>query len=496
MTLPILSIWITVAAAILTGLIYFLHRGKKNLGISFLQNWVGSLFLFSGWVKAVDPLGTAYKMEQYFAEFESTFAETWLSFVAPLFPLMNDFNVEFSVTMIILEFILGVALIIGWKPKFTAWLLFLVLAFFTILTGFTYLTGYIPNGVNFFDFAGWAEYEITNRKVTDCGCFGDFLKLDPGVSFLKDVVLLVPGVLFIIFAKKEHQLWSKTTRNIVIGATAAATLLYCMSNYVWNIPSQDFRPFKNGVNIRDTKQAQLDAQAAVQVTAYKLTNKESGEVVELPTADYMKRYKEFPKTEWEFEQIKTEPTLVANKIADFEISDERGEDVSDELLNDPNYNFFIVAYHLKYDTDTEQTTVYDTTYVTDTILVADRPEPQLVRSVAGVQERQINRSTYEFDNSYAERWTEVVNPVMNAAMEAGLKVRAVTKYQPAEALEDFRHETQSAYPIYVADDILLKTIVRSNPGVLLMRDGQIIKKWHYKKLPSFEEIREEYMGTK
>src|SRR5690606_24466403 len=102
MTLLTLCLYIAIAAAILTALIGFLKRELvKNWLMSFLQNFAGTLFIISGLVKAVDPLGTAYKMEQYFAEFAYTFQETALSFIAPVFPFLSSISVVFSVAMII-----------------------------------------------------------------------------------------------------------------------------------------------------------------------------------------------------------------------------------------------------------------------------------------------------------------------------------------------------------------------------------------------------------
>ena len=76
---------------------------------------------------------------------------------------------------------------VGYYRKWTAWLFFLIVFFFTILTGFTYLTGYVPLDANFFDFSAWGPYVKENMRVTDCGCFGDFIKLDPKISFFKDL---------------------------------------------------------------------------------------------------------------------------------------------------------------------------------------------------------------------------------------------------------------------------------------------------------------------
>ena len=113
MTLPVLLLYVGIAAVLLTALNFFVFKTQKNWIVTFLQNYCGSLFIFSGWVKAVDPLGTAYKMEQYFTEFEATFEATWLSFIAPLFPWLSNYAVQFAVLMIIFEIILGLILVMG-----------------------------------------------------------------------------------------------------------------------------------------------------------------------------------------------------------------------------------------------------------------------------------------------------------------------------------------------------------------------------------------------
>ena len=232
MTLPALVIGISLFALALTGLEKAMDRKLiKNFLLSFLQNFTGGLFIFSGVVKAVDPLGTAYKMEQYFAEFETTFAGTKAAFLAPTFPALAEYAIAFSVFMIVFEIVLGIALLNGAMKKFASWAFFLMVLFFTFLTGFTYLTGYVPEGVNFFQFGQWGDYESTSMKVTDCGCFGDFLKLKPKTSFFKDLFLLIPAILFLFHYKEMHQLFKSSTRTMILGGVGVALLIYCLSNY-------------------------------------------------------------------------------------------------------------------------------------------------------------------------------------------------------------------------------------------------------------------------
>lgn len=536
MTLGKLLIYIAIIAIILSGLVGVLNKkGQKSWLMTILQNFCGALFVFSGWVKAVDPLGTAYKMEQYFAEFEATFSETWLSFIAPMFPWFSEHSISFSVTMIVFEIVLGLMLILGIKPKFTSWAFFILVVFFTFLTGFTYLTGYVGDGVNFFEFSKWGDWVETSMKVTDCGCFGDFLVLKPKISFFKDVFLLFPAVFFLFAHRKSHEFDHAIPRAAMVAVAAFASLaiiyfngysvglmavlaaiglvlvqfagniggvfgsiivlvLYCLSNFSWDIPTADFRPFKVGTDIRAQKQIEEDAENAVEIIAYKATNKADGKVVEIPYNQYLKEFKKYPKEEWKLEQLKTEPTVERSKISDFDISNEMGESVTEDILANPNYTFMIVAYKIKHESATGQKTVTEQIPIEiDSVFTPDTGELIRIDTTFKTQTKTVNQEVFNFPIDYTAPWTTIVNPVLEAAEKAGIKSFAVTAYADPAMIDDFRHETQSAYPFYSADDILLKTIVRSNPGIVLMKDGKIIEKWHYKHLPNFETIRGEYM---
>lgn len=535
MDLQTLTISIAVAALLITLVDGFALKRVQNWGISFLQNFCGTLFVFSGWVKAIDPLGTAYKMEQYFAEFETVFADTAFSFMSGWFPVLAENAPIFSVSVIVLEIVLGVMLLIGSWPRFTSWAFFILVAFFTFLTGFTHLTAYVPEDVNFFDFGNWGPYVKTNMKVTDCGCFGDFLKLEPKVSFYKDLALLVPSILFLFTWGKMHRLFNTETRSVIVWSSIIGLIIYCLSNFVWNLPHTDFRPFKNQANIRLEQAVEEIAETSVQVTAYQLTNKESGEVVELPLNDYLSRYKEFPKEAWDAEQIKTAPVIQMvkqgdtydlveleddpeleselvnylstkwalegdaittpvehTKVSEFDISDVSGNSVTYELLNNPDYSFLIVAYKLYADVEEQIVNQSDTIFVVDTVRTADTTF--LAQRFDRVERKQIVKKVNNWKPKYLDIWKGDVNPVMFKAQENGLKVTAVTSFNDAETLEDFKKAAGINYPLHIADDILLKTIIRSNPGVLLLKKGEVIMKWHHRHLPDFETIQEEYMG--
>ena len=534
MTITGLVIGIGIFALALTGLEKALDRKLiKNFLLSFLQNFTGGLFIFSGLVKAVDPLGTAYKMEQYFAEFETTFAGTKAAFLAPMFPALAEYAIAFSVFMIVFEIVLGIALLNGAMKKVASWAFFLMVLFFTFLTGFTYLTGYVPEGVNFFQFGQWGDYEPTSMKVTDCGCFGDFIKLEPRISFFKDVFLLIPAFIFLFSSKSFHTLEKAGMRAIAVGSTMVISLLviylsgytlglrtvlitaaligvmyvptkwvvwvsvvvltlYSMSNYVTDIPEVDFRPFKVNANIAERKALEEEAENNVKVLAYQMTNKASGEVVELPFDVYLQEYAKYPAEEWELEQIKSEPEVPRTKISDFEVSDLQGNDLTEDILQESGSSFMIVAYKLYGSERTEITMVPDTTFAVDTLI--NETDTTYVPRVADVGQKEVRNTIYSWDEDYLNRWKEEFLPKMEAAAAAGVRTYVLTAYSDPGRIASFQEVLGTNVTFYMADDILLKTIVRSNPGPVLMEAGTILDKWHYRQLPDFSTIATTYLS--
>ncbi|MEE9371659.1 MAG: hypothetical protein V3V00_01255 [Saprospiraceae bacterium] len=495
MTLPIILLYVGIASIILSLITVIGFKTKKNWITTFFQNYVGAFFIFSGWVKAVDPLGLAYKMEQYFAEFEATFADTWVSFLAPIFPFLSSMAVQFAVVMIVFEIILGIMLIIGAKPKFTSWAFLLLVAFFTFLTGFTYLTGYVPNGSNFFDFGSWAAYNKNNMRVTDCGCFGDFLKLEPKVSFFKDVILLIPAFYFIYKHKSFHTWFSPKVRTIILSASLIGLVIYCLGNYVTDIPTHDFRPFKKGADIASQKQAETDAQAGVQVLGFKLENKNSGDKLDVGYKDYLANLANYPSDEWSVtDQILGEPTIPLTKISDFDISDSEGHPVTDEILTMQGPYIMLVCHKLIGTGSNATRVIEDTIFVIDTVYNnAFKGGFALEKNVKRIDKKTVNYTNYIWKDHYAKRFEEVIKPFVAAASEEGVKTIAVIGGADRSMIEDFATDLELDIDYYTADDILLKTIVRSNPGIVLWEGGKILDKWHYKKLPNFQNVKKQHI---
>src|SRR5687768_10469856 len=151
----------------------------KKIADQVSRFFVGGLFIFSGLIKLNDPVGTKIKMEEYFG----VFAEDFGSFFSAFIP----FAMEIGMIMIILEIVLGVAVLIYYRMNITTVLLLLIMVFFTFLT----------------------FYSAYFNKVTDCGCFGDAIKLTPWESFYKDIILMIP----VLHLRSEERRVGKEVRS-------------------------------------------------------------------------------------------------------------------------------------------------------------------------------------------------------------------------------------------------------------------------------------------
>lgn len=498
-SLTTLLIQFAVVGAIMTAITVWL-KWHKHIFWTFLQHFVGVWFVFSGMVKAVDPIGTAYKMEDYFGAFETTFQGLNNVFkgIAPLFPWLTKHSMGFSIGMIVLEVLLGLALIIGWRRKLTAWLFFLLMVVFTALTGFTYLTGYVPTEANFFDFAKWGHYVKEQMRVTDCGCFGDFILLDPKISFFKDLGLMIPAFLFLLWSRNTHEFWTKRTRDIIAGVSVVFLTVFCIQNAYLDLPMVDFRPFKVGTHVRERKE--LEGSAKLDILGWNLKNTNTGEKVTYmePEPNKFSYLKTYPKDQgWTVvDQIKSDlyvekdgvrTPITKTKISNFAIESADNGEITEDILNDKNYSLMIVAYKFEGSKQMETLTVQDTTWATDTVLVA-KDSFRLQQRVVSVQPKQIQREVFIPTPDYADYFIKGINPLAEAAKKAGWTAYAVVTYGDAEHASDFAKKVGAKYPFHRADDKLLKTIIRANPGVVVWKDGQVLAMYHHRHIPTFDEL--------
>ena len=193
------------------------------------------------------------------------------------------------------------------------------------------------------------------------------------------------------------------------------------------------------------------------------------------------------------EQIKTEPAIEATKISDFDIKDFDNNEVTYEYLEEEGYHFMIVSHKMYGEPEYSTVTVSDTTFVMDTIQTVDGSEPQIVKSIGEITSEEKEMADYIWEGDWKADFNDIIKPIAENAVKDGHKMSMVFGGATQDMVTDLALATSIGANYYQADDILLKTIVRSNPGIVLWKDGKIIHKWHKKKLPSYEEIKSSYL---
>jgi uncharacterized membrane protein YphA (DoxX/SURF4 family) len=355
---------------------------KILVGISRII--VGVLFIISGLIKLNDPVGFSFKLKDYFAP-----EVLDLGFLVPYALLIAIF-------VVIFEVLLGVALLLGYLKKFTLWALLLMIVFFTFLT----------------------FYSAYFNKVTDCGCFGDAIKLTPWESFTKDIVLLVLILILFVGRKYFQPFFTKGIRSILI----FASFVFCLgiTYYVLlHLPIIDFRPYKIGANIKEGMTVPENAPGPIY--EYKWKFKINGEEKTITTnGDYPQVDGELISTETEMIQEGYTPP-----IHDFTMERD-GEDFTAQFLEEENL-VVIIAYSLG---NTEK-------------------------------------------DGYLP-----IKEITDKALKNGYNVIGLSA-SSQEMTEALVEEYKLNFKFYFCDETTLKTIVRSNPGILELDNGTIKQKLHW-----------------
>ncbi len=267
--------------------------------VTAIRIFTGALFIFSGLVKAIDPKGLAYKMQEFF--------EVWSrdGFMPGLMKTFDANALTFSIIMITLEVIVGVALIIGWNKKITVWILLLLMLFFTFLTSFVLFT----------------------NKIKACGCFGDCIPLTPIQTFTKDIILLV-FVIFLIINLKYITPIAKPLFNYLYVIGATVLVLFLQAHVLKNLTLVDCLPYKAGNNILELRK--MPANAIQDKFEYSFIYEKSGAKKEFK-ADAT------PDSTWTF--VDRKQTLLQKGsnniplITDFSLTTENGNDSTEDILN-------------------------------------------------------------------------------------------------------------------------------------------------------------------
>lgn len=363
----------------------------KKVISTFLRIFVGGLFIFSGFIKLNDPVGTEIKLEEYFEVFSNDIASFFAIFIPTALFL--------SVVLSVLEVVLGVAVLINFRMKQTTWALLSMIVFFTFLT----------------------FYSAYFNKVTDCGCFGDAIKLTPWQSFTKDIILLVFILPLWLWRNELKPIYNKNIGNFTVGLSVLFSMFIAIYA-ILHLPFIDFRSYAVGKNIPQLMQPE-------EPPIIEYTFEKDGETI---------TSKEYLTEENGYKYISYQTTNIEKstpKITDFQVWNDDGDFT--------NYVF---------------------------------EKEKLLIIIHSANKTKGNLS--ELKELIDDCEKKNIKPVILTSSSG-------------DEINSFRHEYQLASDYYFADATVLKTMIRSNYGLILLKNGIVKAKWHYNDVPDVEDVIDE-----
>lgn len=362
--------------------------GVGTIVLHIAKFLLGAAFLFSGFVKAVDPLGTVYKIEEYF----TAFGDFWMQFYSLATPV--------AVLLIVSEWLIGAALFFQFKFKPAVWIAFLFMLFMTPLT--LYIAIFNP--------------------VTDCGCFGDAVKLTNWETFYKNIVLILFSIVLLIFRKRFNTVYLPKVDWVLTAFFSLSLVAFMMYNWMY-LPVIDFRPYKVGVHIPSAMT--IPEGKPTDVYEYSFIYEKDGQQKAFPL-------EALPDSTWVF--VAQNSRLISKgyvpPITNFKVLTVKGEDVTHELLDFPGTTYVFILWNL---------------------------EQANKRGIEKMQ--QFLREHKRDDVRYF---------VLTAS-----NISTIDTFETQYALN---------IPYYQADPITLKTIIRANPGIVVLEQGTIVDKMSWRKL--------------
>ncbi|MCD8261337.1 MAG: DoxX family protein [Bacteroides sp.] len=351
---------------------------------------LGMVFIFSGFVKAVDPLGSQYKIEDYLEAFNLA------AYVPAFIPLLA------AILQGVVEFVLGVWLTLGIRRKISTYFILVIMCLMTPLT----------------------FYLALENPISDCGCFGDAWVITNWQTFWKNIGLLIAAVSVFKWRRLLFPVISEKSQWIV--AIYTIFFIFAITGYCLNrLPVLDFRPYRIGNSIPE----------GMSIPEGAVPNRyESRFILEKDGVKQEFTLENYPDSTWTF--VEARSVLVQKgyepSIHDFSIvTQEEGEDITEEVLSDPGYTFLLIAHRLEKADDAN---------------------------------------------------IDLINEIFDYSVENGYAFYCLTSSSDEE-IENWRERTGAEYPFTFTDDITLKTIIRANPGLLLLKEGVILNKWNYTEVP-------------
>ena len=369
----------------------------KSILVNICRLLLAITFIFSGFVKAIDPLGSQYKIGDY------------LTALGMAGKIPEWVQLILSISLSGAEFTLGILLLLAIRRRLVSKLAFVLMLGMTLIT--LWLT-------------------ISN-PIQDCGCFGDAIHLTNSQTFIKNLVLLVASIVVMRLPLYQVRFISKTNQWIATYFTMIFIVIVSLLS-LYHLPLFDFRPYYIGQNILKGMQIPKGAKQTKYKTTFICTK--NGVQKEFNENNYP-----YNDSTWVFVDTKQEVIEKGYEppIHDFSITDEKtGEDLTEQILNKDGYTFLLVSPMLE--------------------VAQDRN----FGDIEGIYE-------YAKENGYAFYG-------LTASTDKGIK--------------HWRDITGAEYPFYVTDGTTLKTMIRSNPGLLLLYKGTIINKWNHNDIPKVAEL--------
>ena len=369
-------------------------KSTRIIIINLFRIVLGLTFILSGFVKAIDPLGTQYKIEDYLG-------------VLSLGGMLPDFvTLGTSVAISAIEFTLGVLLLFAISRRVISKVTLVFMTIMTLITAWLYIA----------------------NPISDCGCFGDAIHLTNGETLLKNIIMLVMTAVVVYKPRDMIRTLSNGNSTIVINYSVLFILLYAAYS-LYMLPQFDFRPYHIGTNIEEGMKIPEGAPQPEFETTFLM--KKDGQTKEFTLENY-------PDSTWEFVDSKT--IMVKEgfvpPIHDFSILSLNGDDLTEDILQQKGYTFLLIAPYLE---------------------KAD-------------------------DSNFGP-----IDQIYEYAEEYGYKFYCLTA-SGKQAIARWQDMTGAEYPFYNTDAVTLKTIIRSNPGMLLLKDGTVIQKWSHNELPNDSEL--------
>ncbi|MFC2773870.1 MAG: BT_3928 family protein [Segatella oris] len=352
---------------------------------------VALTFIFSGFVKAIDPIGLQYKLQDYLGAIGIPgFLPDWMLLIM-------------AVLLAAVEFCMGIFLLFAIQRRLISKLIVVFMSIMTLIT----------------------VWLVVANPVKDCGCFGDALHLTNTETLVKNIILLGCSIVIMRRPLAMFRFISESNQWIVINYTIVF-IFVCSGLSLYYLPLFDFRPYRIGTNIPRGMEIPKDAEQPLFETTFIM--EKGGQRKEFTLNDY-------PDSTWKFIDSKTVQVKEGYipPIHDFSVADRKtGKDLTDSVLRHKGYTFLLIAPYL---------------------------------------ERADDSNFGDIDQLY------------EYAQTYNIPFYCLTA-STAKAIQRWRDITGAEYPFCITDETTLKTIVRSNPGLLLLKDGTIINKWSHNQLPN------------